>query len=164
MMYKRRTSVSHTDMCSDQKETTWSVGESRTMQCLMLEVPTLLWVWLGKRGQKHQRLLYTLLGRKLLSTAKNSTLDLSKHLASRHKNVKLTEKTPDPTTDMTAAATTSNSTGRTSEDPSPAKQVKLDLRATGFSAAELEKLVTGYIVEDMLSISTVDSESLRCIV
>ena len=86
-------------------------------------------------------------GRKILSTAKNSTSNLSKHLASRHKNVKLTETPRNP--DMTAAAT---------EGPSPAKQVKIDLRAsaTGLSAAELKKLVAGYIVEDMLPISTVD--------
>ena len=65
---------------------------------------------------------------------------------------------------MTAAATISKSTGRTSEGPSPSKQVKIDLRATGLSAAELKKLVAGYIVEDMLPISTVDSESFRRIV
>ncbi|CAM4542482.1 unnamed protein product [Leuciscus chuanchicus] len=64
---------------------------------------------------------------------------------------------------MTAAAT-SNSTGRTSEGPSPAKQLKIDLKATGLSAAELKKLVAGYIVEDMLPISTVDSESFRRII
>ncbi|CAL8391540.1 unnamed protein product [Arctogadus glacialis] len=92
-------------------------------------------------------------GRKILSTAKNSTSNLSKHLATRHKNVKLTETPRYP--DMTAAAT---------EGPSPAKQVKIDVRAsatgvTGLSASELKKLVAGYIVEDMLPISTVDSES-----
>ncbi|KAL7391338.1 hypothetical protein ABVT39_007938 [Epinephelus coioides] len=108
------------------------------------------------KGDKNISVRCTLcVGRKLLSTAKNSTSNLSKHPASRHRNVKLTEKTPDPPTDMTAAATTSNSTGQTSEGPSPAKQVKIDLRATGLSAAELKKLVAGYIVEDMLPISTV---------
>ncbi|KAK1904276.1 Zinc finger BED domain containing protein 4 [Dissostichus eleginoides] len=90
--------------------------------------------------------------------------EFDSHLASRHRNVKLIEKPPDPPTDMTAAATTSNSTGQTSDGPSPAKQVKIDLRATGLSAAELKKLVAGYIVEDMLPISTVDSESFRRIV
>lgn len=66
-------------------------------------------------------------GRKLLSTAKNATSNLSKHLASQHGNVKLPENPPDPPTDMPAAATTPNCTGRTSEDSSPAKQVKIDL-------------------------------------
>ena len=65
---------------------------------------------------------------------------------------------------MTTAATTSNSTGRTSKGPSPAKQVKIDLRATGLSATELKKLVAGYIVEDMLPIFTEDSESFWCII
>uniref|UniRef100_A0A3P9C291 HAT C-terminal dimerisation domain-containing protein n=1 Tax=Maylandia zebra TaxID=106582 RepID=A0A3P9C291_9CICH len=84
------------------------------------------------------------IGRKLLSTSKNSTSNLSKHLARCHKNVKLTENPQDPLTDVTA--------------------VKLDVRATGLSAAELKKLVAAYIVEDMLPISTVDSESFRRIV
>lgn len=113
------------------------------------------------KGDKNISVRCTLCeGRKLLSTAKNSTSNLSKHLASRHRNVKLTEKNPEPPADMTAAAT-SNSTERTSVGPSPAKQVKIDLKAsaTALSAAELNKLVAGYIVEDMLSISTVDSES-----
>ena len=71
------------------------------------------------------------------------------------------EKKPEPPTDMTAAAT-SSSTGRTSAGPPPAKQVEIDFKATtGLSAAELKKLVAGYIVEDMLPISTVDSESFR---
>lgn len=63
---------------------------------------------------------------------------------------------------MTTAAT--SSTGRTLEGPSPAKQVKIDLKATGLSADELKKLIAGYIVEDMLPISTVDSESFRRII
>lgn len=49
---------------------------------------------------------------------------------------------------MTTAATTSNSTGQTSNGPSAAKQVKTDLR--GLSAAEWKKLVNGYTVEDIL--------------
>uniref|UniRef100_A0A3Q2V7I1 HAT C-terminal dimerisation domain-containing protein n=1 Tax=Haplochromis burtoni TaxID=8153 RepID=A0A3Q2V7I1_HAPBU len=90
------------------------------------------------------------IGRKLLSTSKNSTSNLSKHL--------------DPPTEMTAVATTSTSTRQTSDGPTPAKQIKLDIRATGLSAAELKKLVAAYIVENMLPISTVDSESFRRIV
>lgn len=60
---------------------------------------------------------------------------------------------------MTTMATTSSSEG-----PSSAKQVKIDLKATGLTAAELEMLVAGYIVEDVLPISTVDSELFRSIV
>uniref|UniRef100_A0A3Q2WY69 HAT C-terminal dimerisation domain-containing protein n=1 Tax=Haplochromis burtoni TaxID=8153 RepID=A0A3Q2WY69_HAPBU len=61
----------------------------------------------------------------------------------------------------TTSTSTSTSTGQTSDGPTPAKQVKLDVRATGLSAAELKKLVAAYIVEDMLPISTLDSESFR---
>uniref|UniRef100_A0AAY5K050 DUF659 domain-containing protein n=1 Tax=Esox lucius TaxID=8010 RepID=A0AAY5K050_ESOLU len=86
-----------------------------------------------------------------------SPSNLSKHLASSHRNVKLAEKTPEPPTDMTAEAT--------SEGPSPAKQVKIDLKTTElFRAVELNKRVAGYIVENILPISTVDSESFRRII
>lgn len=87
--------------------------------------------------------------KKVLSTAKNSTSNLNKHLTKRHSNVKLADKPP---------ATTS------SDGPSPAKQVKIDERPTGglaLSNTELKELVAGYIVEDMLPISTVDSEPFR---
>jgi len=57
--------------------------------------------------------------RKFLSTAKNSTSNLSKHLASWQRNVKLIDKPPDPPTDMTAAATTFNSTEQTADPMLP---------------------------------------------
>lgn len=57
------------------------------------------------KGDKNISVRCTLcVGIKLLSTAKNSTSNLSKHLASRHRNVKLTENIPEPPADMTAAA------------------------------------------------------------
>lgn len=43
-------------------------------------------------------------------------------------------------------------------------KIDLKLKATGLNADELKKLVTGYIVEDMLPVSTVDSESFRRII
>ena len=99
------------------------------------------------KGDKNSVCCTLCVGSKLLTTVKDSTSNLSKQLASRHRNVKLTEENLDPPTDMTAVATTSNSTGWTSKGPSPATQVKI---ATGLSTAELKKLVAGYIVEDML--------------
>uniref|UniRef100_A0A3B4GUU0 HAT C-terminal dimerisation domain-containing protein n=1 Tax=Pundamilia nyererei TaxID=303518 RepID=A0A3B4GUU0_9CICH len=66
----------------------------------------------------------------------------------------------DPPTEMTAVATTSTSTRQTSDGPTPAKQIKLDIRATGLSAAELKKLVAAYIVENMLPISSVGTNAL----
>uniref|UniRef100_A0AAY5JX14 HAT C-terminal dimerisation domain-containing protein n=1 Tax=Esox lucius TaxID=8010 RepID=A0AAY5JX14_ESOLU len=90
------------------------------------------------KGDKNISIRCTLcVGRTFLSTAKNSTSNLSKHLASCHRNVKL--------------------------GPSPAKQVKIDLKTMGL-LIELNKLVAGYIVENMLPISTVDSESFRRII
>lgn len=86
------------------------------------------------------------MGRKILSTAKNATSNLSKHLASQPKN-----------TDMTTAAMTSSFTRQSLNATSPAKQGKRDLTATGLSVAELKKkLFAGYIIEDMLPFSSVD--------
>uniref|UniRef100_A0A8C6KMI4 BED-type domain-containing protein n=1 Tax=Nothobranchius furzeri TaxID=105023 RepID=A0A8C6KMI4_NOTFU len=96
-------------------------------------------------------------GRKLLSAAKNSTSNLSKHLANRHGNVKLTESP----TGITAAAANVDST---SDGPTASKQVKIDVKPAGLGAAELKKLVASYVVEEMLPISTVDSESFRRII
>uniref|UniRef100_A0A1A8L117 HAT C-terminal dimerisation domain-containing protein n=2 Tax=Nothobranchius pienaari TaxID=704102 RepID=A0A1A8L117_9TELE len=96
-------------------------------------------------------------GRKLLSAAKNSTSNLSKHLANRHGNVKLTESP----TGITAAAANVDST---SDGPTASKQVKIDVKPAGLGAAELKKLVAGCVVEEMLPISTVDSESFRRII
>uniref|UniRef100_A0A8C6LKI7 HAT C-terminal dimerisation domain-containing protein n=1 Tax=Nothobranchius furzeri TaxID=105023 RepID=A0A8C6LKI7_NOTFU len=96
-------------------------------------------------------------GRKLFSAAKNSTSNLSKHLANWNGNVKLTESP----TGITAAAANVDST---SDGPTASKQVKIDVKPAGLGAAELKKLVAGYVVEEMLPISTVDSESLRRII
>lgn len=93
----------------------------------------------------------------MVSTAKTSTSNLGKRLVSQPRNVKL----PDLSTDMTAATITSSSTGESSDDPSPAKQVKIDLRVTGLNAAEQKKLVAGDIVEGMLPFSAIDTESFR---
>ena len=129
------------------------------------EVQTLFWVWLGQKWQKHSRPLYTLCGKKTSVYSEKFHIK-SEHLASRHSNVKLVERPPDSSspTGAAAPATTSDSTGRTANGPSAAKQVKIDVRATGLSAAELKKLVADYIVEDMSLISTVDSVSFRRIV
>lgn len=64
------------------------------------------------------------------------------HMASRHRNLKLMENPPEPSTDSI-------------ESLSPADQVKIDWRATELSAAELEKCITCYFVEDILLISPV---------
>lgn len=131
-------------------QTTWSVRESRTVQRLMVgNTDTTLSLSRWKMTKTLASAVHSAWEKKVLSTAKNSTSNLSKHLAKRHSNVKLADKPP---------ATTS------SDGPSPAKQVKIDERPTGglaLSNTELKELVAGYIVEDMLPISTVDSEPFR---
>lgn len=95
-------------------------------------------------------------GNKCRSTLKNSTL---KHLKGQHSKVKLNEKVPH--------AESNELTSESSSSGCPlAKQQKLDFsRPTHTVSGEsLNKLVTGYIVEDMLRISTVDSPSFRRII
>lgn len=85
---------------------------------------------------------------KMLSTEKN-TSNLLKHLLQHHSNN--VEK--NPTADREASTASDTCT--------PAKQQKLDFRA-GHSGGEmlsgqdLKKLITGYIVQEMLLVSTVD--------
>lgn len=89
---------------------------------------------------------------KKLSTAKNSTSNLLKHLNGQHRTLKLEEKAVADTENASDACT-----------PSSAKQQKLDFsgQTQNVSGENLKKLVAGYIVEEMLSISTVDSPSFR---
>ena len=91
---------------------------------------------------------------KTFSTARNTTSNLMKHLKKQHSTVKLVEKNPGG-----EASTASGS------EP-PAKQQRLDFSRdkSVVSGEGLKKLVAGYIVEEMLPISTVDSPSFRRII
>uniref|UniRef100_A0A3P9DUX7 BED-type domain-containing protein n=1 Tax=Maylandia zebra TaxID=106582 RepID=A0A3P9DUX7_9CICH len=95
-------------------------------------------------------------GEKVLSTFKNTTSNLKKHLESQHSTVKLTERVPP--SGLKQRAVTS------AEGPTPPKQQKLDFGAKPVSDEELKKLVAQYIVEEMLPINTVDSPSFRAII
>lgn len=101
-------------------------------------------------------------GTKTFSTAKNSTSNLLKHLKGQHTTVKLIKKVPSDETNASTSTVESSASGC----PSPTKQQKLDFsRPTPtVSGEDLNKLVAGYIVEDMLPISTVDSPSFRRII
>ena len=83
-----------------------------------------------------------------LSTAKNSTSNLKKHLDRVHPNTKLTEGQ-------------GNRQKRKAEDDvasSPAKQKKLDFSVSELlGARDVRRLVTEYVVEDMKPLSTVES-------
>uniref|UniRef100_A0AAZ1X2X1 BED-type domain-containing protein n=1 Tax=Oreochromis aureus TaxID=47969 RepID=A0AAZ1X2X1_OREAU len=95
-------------------------------------------------------------GEKVLSTFKNTTSNLKKHLESQHSTVKLTERVP-PSGPKQRAVTSA-------EGPTPPKQQKLEFGAKPVSDEELKKLVAQYIVEEMLSINTVDSPTFRAII
>lgn len=94
-----------------------------------------------------------------MSTSKNSTSNLLKHLKGQHSAVKLVEKISGAATNVTVepSATTC---------PTPAKQQRLDFsrQIPTTSGEGLNKLVAGYIVDEMLPISTVDSPSFRRII
>uniref|UniRef100_A0A3P9IX79 HAT C-terminal dimerisation domain-containing protein n=1 Tax=Oryzias latipes TaxID=8090 RepID=A0A3P9IX79_ORYLA len=92
-------------------------------------------------------------GSKTFSTAKNSTSNLLKHLKGTHSTTQLVEK------EVRLA------TARESRVSLPAKQPKLDFsREPRVTLEELNQLVAGYIVEEMLPLSTVDSSSFRRII
>uniref|UniRef100_A0A3B3B5W3 HAT C-terminal dimerisation domain-containing protein n=1 Tax=Oryzias melastigma TaxID=30732 RepID=A0A3B3B5W3_ORYME len=93
-------------------------------------------------------------GSKTFSTAKNSTSNLLKHLKGTHSTTQLVEK------EVRRLAT-----ARESRVSLPAKQPKLDFsREPRVTLEELNQLVAGYIVEEMLPLSTVDSSSFRRII
>ena len=100
-------------------------------------------------------------GNKVLSSFKNTTSNLKKHLESQHSTVKLNaQQVPPGGAKQRAAgkATTSASAG------GPTKQQKLDFGAKPVSQGELIKLVGRYVVEEMLPLNTVDSPSFRTII
>ncbi len=84
-------------------------------------------------------------GSKLLSTAVNSTANLTKHLRAKHANIKLVAQDP------------RGNDGTSS--PTPHKQQKLHFHQV--SKKELDKLVASFIVEEMLPINTVESPTFR---
>ena len=91
-------------------------------------------------------------GDRPLSTYKNTTSNLRKHLDKQHSTTKLTEQVP-PTQD----------TGERGPSPRPSKQRKLDF-GVKVSGAELNRMVGNYVVEEMLPVNTVDSPSFRAII
>ncbi len=85
-------------------------------------------------------------GRKLLSTACNTTSNLKKHLERQHGHIKLVAKQ------------------RSDMNEQPCKQLKLSFQQKVLvptSKSEMNKLVASYIVEEMLPLSTVESLSFR---
>ena len=94
-------------------------------------------------------------GKKTLSTSASSNSNLLKHLTSTHANVTL------------VAAAASNPTPNAASGvagPSPLKQGTLDFSGQHqVTKPELNTLIARYVVENMLPLSTVVSESFRAI-
>lgn len=90
-------------------------------------------------------------GEKVLSTFKNTTSNLKKHLDKQHATTSLKERAPPGVKEKDMVG------------PSP-KQMRLDFEAKPTSGAELNRLVGRYVVEEMLPVNTVDSPSFRDIV
>uniref|UniRef100_A0A8C1MFN9 BED-type domain-containing protein n=1 Tax=Cyprinus carpio TaxID=7962 RepID=A0A8C1MFN9_CYPCA len=84
-------------------------------------------------------------GRKLLSTACNSTSNLKKHLQRQHGHIKLVAKRQ---SDM-------------NEQSHKQQKLSFEHKVLPTSKSEINKLVASYVVEEMLPLSTVESLSFR---
>ena len=107
------------------------------------------------RKDKNIRVKCTLCpGERCLSTAVNSMSNLLKHLTGQHSTSKLVAKDP-----------ASLSVEDAHHQPTPPKQAKvfqhLALGAQKVTQKEINKLVAGYIVEDMLPLPTIESPRFR---
>uniref|UniRef100_A0A8C9X4J4 BED-type domain-containing protein n=1 Tax=Sander lucioperca TaxID=283035 RepID=A0A8C9X4J4_SANLU len=91
-----------------------------------------------------------------LSTSRNSTSNLKKHLDRCHANTKLTER----------AAGVEKRKNAEDESAGKIKQQKLSFSRTAMllEPREVKRLVAEYIVEDMLPLSTVESPAFRKLV
>uniref|UniRef100_A0A3P9QCL5 BED-type domain-containing protein n=1 Tax=Poecilia reticulata TaxID=8081 RepID=A0A3P9QCL5_POERE len=92
-------------------------------------------------------------GQKVLSTFKNTTSNLRKHLESQHGTVKLMEVLPGGSPQRAATG-----------GPPPLKQQKLNFGAKLVRERELKQLIGRYVAEEMMPLSTADSPSFRAIV
>ena len=91
---------------------------------------------------------------KTLSSARNTTSNLKKHLDTIHKATKLVEKEP--------AATEKRSRDGTEDEGAPATKRQCTFSTKpAISPVKLRSLMSEYIVEDMLPLSTVDSPAFR---
>lgn len=99
---------------------------------------------------------------KELSTVRNSTSNLKKHLDHCHANIKLIEKTPESNKRKHPDGTGENST------PGTSNMIQQTLRFSKtpktLNPREVKRLVAEYIVEDMQPLSTVDSPAFRKLV
>lgn len=99
-------------------------------------------------------------GTKTLSTSLSSNSNLMKHLQSAHSTTALVVANPIRETATAVACSGDND----DDEATPQKQTKLDFAAQQrMTRAELNALIAGYVVENMLPLSTVDSKSFRAL-
>ena len=91
---------------------------------------------------------------KPLSCARNTTSNFKKHLDSVHKTVNLVAIFPESTKRKRPAGDNGDNMSK--------RQATLDRR--GVSSVEVRKLVTEYIVDDMLPLTTVESPAFKKLV
>ena len=91
---------------------------------------------------------------KPLSCARNTTSNFKKHLDSVHKTVNLVAIFPESTKCKRPAGDNGDNMSK--------KQATLDRR--GVSSVEVRKLITEYIVDDMLPLTTVESPTFKKLV
>lgn len=99
---------------------------------------------------------------KYLSTSSVSNSNLMKHLSTAHASTKLVAQ---EYTGSRRASVYNGSANK--EGPSPCKQQKLEFSASApqkLSQTELYGLIGRYVVENMLPISTVESDSFRALI
>ena len=105
-----------------------------------------------EEGEKNLRVRCTLCApsQKTLSSARNTTSNFKKHLDTVHKATNLVGKEP---------AKEKRSTDSSEDDDGPPPRAKRQctlLSKAAISPTKLKSLMSGYIVEDMLPLSTVD--------
>ena len=112
-----------------------------------------------EEGERNLRVRCTLCApssQKTLSSARNTTSNFKKHLDTVHKATKLVGKEP------AKGKRSRESTGADNDEPpTPAKRQRTLLSQATISPVKLRSLMSEYIVEDMLPLSTVDSPAFR---
>lgn len=107
-------------------------------------------------------------GTKRLSTSVVSNSNLLKHLSTSHAKTKLVAKSQDGSDinpNSGGADVSLGDTQQGDEGPMPSKQRKLDFSDRKLvTQSELNKVIARYVVENMLPLSTVESDSFRAII
>lgn len=103
---------------------------------------------------------------KCLSSSTVSNSNLMKHLSKAHATTKLVAINTENAVDDASAAASSSPANKEGHGATPSKQQKLDFSAQSkhLTQTELNALIGRYVVENMLPLLTVDSDSFRALV